>query len=49
MLLYGKEQVGENKQTYIDYYKKIKTIDKEKLLNKTFEDGSYGSKSYDYE
>ena len=43
------EQLGDNEQTYIDYYKKIKTIDEDNLLNKTFEDGSYGSKSYDYD
>ena len=43
------EQLGDNKETYIEYYKIIKSIDKDNLLNKTFECGSYGCKSYDFD
>ena len=44
------EQLGDNKETYIEYYKKIiKSIDKDNLLNKTFECGSYGCKCYDFD
>tara|TARA_Y100000816_G_scaffold288138_1_gene272153 strand:+ start:904 stop:1734 length:831 start_codon:yes stop_codon:yes gene_type:complete len=43
------EQLGDNKETYIKYYKIIKSIDKDNLLNKTFECGSYGCKSYDFD
>ena len=43
------EQLGDNKETYIEYYKIIKSIDKDNLLNKTIECGSYGCKSYDFD
>ena len=43
------ERLGDNKKTYIEYYKIIKSIDKDNLLNKTFESGSYGCKSYDFD
>ena len=43
------EKQGDNKETYIEYYKIIKSIDKDNLLNKTFECGSYGCKSYDFD
>lgn len=41
------ERSGDNKETYINYYKKIKGIDSESFFYKTFEDGSYGCISYD--
>ena len=43
------EQLGDNEKTYINYYKIIKSIDKDNLLNKTYECGSYGCKSYDFD
>jgi putative sugar O-methyltransferase len=43
------EQLGDNKQTYIDYYKIIKSIDTDNLLSKTYECGSYGCQSYDFD
>lgn len=43
------EKLGDNKETYIEYYKIIKSIDKDNLLNQTFECGSYGCKSYDFD
>jgi hypothetical protein len=35
-------QLGDDENIYIEYYKKIKQIDKENLLSRTKEDGSYG-------
>lgn len=43
------EQLGDNKETYIEYYKIIKSIDNDNLLSKTFECGSFGCRSYDYD
>jgi putative sugar O-methyltransferase len=43
------EQFGNNKEIYIEYYKKIKYIDIDNLLNKTFECCSYGCKTYDFD
>ena len=43
------EQLGDNEKTYINYYKIIKSIDKDNLLNKTYECGLYGCKSYDFD
>jgi len=35
-------KLGDNKNIYIEYYKKIKNIDTENFFEKTKEDGSYG-------
>tara|TARA_B100001093_G_scaffold477743_1_gene505321 strand:- start:78 stop:947 length:870 start_codon:yes stop_codon:yes gene_type:complete len=43
------EKMGDNKETYVKYYKIIKSIDKDNLLNKTFECGSHGCRSYDFD
>jgi putative sugar O-methyltransferase len=43
------EQLGDNKQTYIEYYKIIKSIDTDNLLHKTREYGLYGCKSYEFD
>ena len=43
------EKLGDNKETYVKYYNIIKSIDKDNLLSKTFESGSYGCRSYDYD
>jgi putative sugar O-methyltransferase len=41
--------LGDNEKTYINYYKIIKSIDKDNLLNKTYKCGSYGCKSYNFD
>ena len=42
-------RLGDDKKIYTEYYKKIKQIDKDSLLQKTKEDGSYGCISFDIE
>jgi hypothetical protein len=43
------ERLGDNRDTYQEYYKIVKSIDEDNLLSRTYEDGSYGCKSYDYD
>ena len=43
------EKLGDNKETYIEYYRKIKSIDQDGLLNKTFECGNYGCLYYEHD
>lgn len=43
------EKLGDNKNTYIEYYKILKNIDVDYLFNKTFECGSYGCKNYSFD
>jgi len=41
------ENQGDNIKTYIEYYRSIKNIDHDQLLNKTKEDQSYGAICYE--
>ena len=40
------ERLGDREKKYQEYYNKIKQIDDEKFLDRTFEDGSYGCITY---
>ena len=40
------ERLGDREKKYQEYYNKIKEIDDEKFLGRTFEDGSYGCITY---
>ena len=42
-------QLGDNKNTYKEYYEKIKNIDVDRFLTKTKEDGSFGCITFNVE
>jgi len=43
------ERLGDNGDTYEDYYRIVKLIDEDNLLSMTKEDGSFGCRYYDYD